>query len=143
MGRLPDPKALPFCQSRNAATGLVSVGRVQRTRSVASGGERRPCKVAEKYVNQQLSIFIEVKKLLHRTQSGFRPLHSTESALLLTSESIRKTVDRDLTAALLMLGISAAFDTVSCCERLWSCGVGYKALQWLASFLQDRIFQVS
>ena len=83
-------------------------------------------KVAEKYVNQQLSTFIEAINLLHRTQSGFRPSYSTEYALLLASESIRQILDRGDTAALLMLDLSAALDIVYhnlLIERLWSCGI--------------------
>lgn len=45
-------------------------------------------KVAEKHINHQLSGFIEEKDLRHSTQSGLHPWYSTESVLLLASESL-------------------------------------------------------
>lgn len=69
-------------------------------------------KVAEKYVNQQRSGFVEQRNLLQRIQLGFHPQYGTESALLLASESMCQTMGRE-TAALLLLDPSAAFKTMS------------------------------
>ena len=45
-------------------------------------------------------------------QSGFRPSHSTESAILCVLSDILLAVDRGDFAALVLLHLSAAFDTV-------------------------------
>lgn len=68
-------------------------------------------KIAEKHLNGHLSKFLEERRVLHNTQSGFRPMHSTESALLLAAEVLRAAADEGQTTALVLLDLSAAFDT--------------------------------
>jgi hypothetical protein len=50
--------------------------------------------------------------LLPSVQSGFRPRHSTETATLKVLSDILAAVDREDIAALALLDLSAAFDTV-------------------------------
>ena len=50
--------------------------------------------------------------LLPANQSGFRPGHSTETAVLRVLSDILLAVDRGDVAALILLDLSAAFDTV-------------------------------
>ncbi|XP_078542109.1 uncharacterized protein LOC144827815 [Lissotriton helveticus] len=102
-------------------------------------------KIIEKIVNKQLMAFLEGETLLHPSQSGFRPGYSTESAVLYSTEYIRKMVDEGETAALVMLDLSAAFDTVlhtTLLSRLSDLGVTGTALAWMESFLTDRSFQL-
>lgn len=105
-----------------------------------------PAKIIEKTLNSQLSAFLEVKNILDSTQYGFRSSHSTESALLKSTEEIRITLDQGGCAALIMLDLSAAFDTVHhslLISRLEQIGVKGTDLQLLASFLSDRINSVT
>lgn len=88
-------------------------------------------KIAEKPVNQQLVNFVEEKALLHERQSGFRPSFSTESVLL---ESLRGRANNGKMAALVMLDLSAAFNSVPrslLLDRLCHAGVGRHGA-WLA-----------
>ena len=86
---------------------------------------------------QQLQQYLCTAGLLPTLQSGFRPLHSTETALLpllrVLSESWQPAVDRGDFAALLLLDLSAAFDTVDhdiLLQRLQtSFGIGGTALK--------------
>lgn len=55
---------------------------------------------------------METNSVLHSSQSGFRANYSTESALLEDSEYIRETLDGDGKAILILLNLSAAFETV-------------------------------
>ena len=59
-----------------------------------------------------LSIYLTTEQLLPAQQSGFRPRHFTESAILTVLSDILLAVDRGDFAALVFLDLSAAFDTV-------------------------------
>ena len=50
-------------------------------------------------------------------QSAYRDNHSTETALIKVQNDILSAVDTGSSAILLMLDLSAAFDTISCCHN--------------------------
>ncbi|KAJ1191663.1 hypothetical protein NDU88_000979 [Pleurodeles waltl] len=104
-----------------------------------------PAKVAVKLVNTRLSHFLEANNTLDPSQSGFRKNHSTETALIACTDDIRTKVDKGETVTLILLDLSAAFDTVchhTLRTRLHNIGIRYKALDWLTSFLTDRTQRV-
>jgi len=79
--------------------------------------------------------------------SGFRSLHSTESALLRVTNDILLPLDSGSCVVLVLLDRSAAFDTIDhniLLERL-ECMVGVKGtvLQWFASYLKKRTFSLN
>lgn len=63
-------------------------------------------------MNGQLSAFLQSNSLLDTSQFGFRADHSTELALIKSTEEIREALDQGGAAILIMLDLSAAFDTV-------------------------------
>ncbi|XP_078504107.1 phosphatidylinositol phosphatase PTPRQ [Lissotriton helveticus] len=98
-------------------------------------------KALEKLVNIQLTKYLETNSLLDPSQTGFRANNSTEATLLAVSDNIRSTADQGGAVALILLDLSAAFDTVShdhLLHILRSKGVQSKALGWLHSFLSNR-----
>lgn len=102
-------------------------------------------KIIESHVNITLTKYLENNKILDGSQNGFWPRHSTEFALLVVTEHLRAAMDEGNTSALILLDLSAAFDTVShkiLLQRLGEIGVRGKALAWFASFLSERSFQV-
>ena len=70
-------------------------------------------KTLERAVSNQLSAYFSQNNLLDLHQSGFRPAHLTETALLTVKESLQTAQAASLSSVLILLDLSAAFDTVN------------------------------
>ncbi len=77
--------------------------------------------------------------ILDKFQSGFRVGHSTESALLRVVNDLRIIRDAGNVAALILLDLSAAFDTIDHVIRLSHLiGISGTVLEWFKSYLSHR-----
>ena len=97
-------------------------------------------KSLEKVIAQQL--LIHTDHMFEMYQSAYKPLYSTETALLCVCEDIKKALNRQNGTALVMIDFSAAFDTIDdhiLLHRLrhmyWVLGA---VLKWIESYLTDR-----
>jgi len=99
-------------------------------------------KLLERIVVRQLMMYLTDADLLPPLQSGFRPGHSNESAIRCVLSDILLAVDRGDFAALVLLDLSAAFDTVDhdiLLQRLKSrFGIAGTAKDWFQSYLSGR-----
>ena len=99
-------------------------------------------KLLERIVAKQLNDYLQSADLIPRLQSGFRPRHSMETAVLRVLSDLLEAVDGGDVAALVLLDLSAAFDTVDhaiLCRRLQSSfGVTGPVLRWFESYLHGR-----
>ncbi|KAF7249994.1 putative RNA-directed DNA polymerase from transposon BS [Varanus komodoensis] len=78
-------------------------------------------------------------------QSGFRPGYGTESALVALYDDLCREKNRGSASLLVLLDLSAAFDTIDhgiLLDRLVGLGVGGTALQWFRSYLNGRFQKV-
>jgi len=96
-------------------------------------------KLLEHLVVSQLMKYLTSADLLPLLQTGFRPGHSTETAVLLVLSDILQAVDRGDSVALIILDLSAAFVTVDhsiLLQRLQtSFGISENAHRWFQSYL--------
>ena len=99
-------------------------------------------KLIERIVCVQLIDHLKANNLYEIFQSAYRQLHSTETALLRVQNDLLQAVDTHGGAILVLLDLSAAFDTIDH-NRLYSIletsfGIQGKALEWFKSYLTDR-----
>ncbi|KAI4903791.1 hypothetical protein NFI96_028861 [Prochilodus magdalenae] len=79
-------------------------------------------------------------------QSGFKPAHSTETALIAVTERLHAARSAKLSSVLILLDLSAAFDTVNhkiLLSVLTDFGITGTAWKWFESYLEDRRYQVA
>ncbi|KAK3549137.1 hypothetical protein QTP70_033346 [Hemibagrus guttatus] len=79
-------------------------------------------------------------------QSGFKATHSTETALLAVTEKLHAARSAKLSSVLILLDLSAAFDTVNhktLLSTLRSLGICGTAWEWFASYLDGHSYQVT
>uniref|UniRef100_A0A8C9XHM2 Reverse transcriptase domain-containing protein n=1 Tax=Sander lucioperca TaxID=283035 RepID=A0A8C9XHM2_SANLU len=99
-------------------------------------------KILEKVVANQLCDFLHRNSLFEDFQSGFRKYHSTEMALVKITNDLLTAADKGLVSVLVLLDLSAAFDTIDhtiLLQRLEHL-VGIKgiALSWFKSYFSER-----
>jgi len=99
-------------------------------------------KLLERLVARQLLDYLNAASLMPDLQSAYRAYHSTETAVLKVLADILRALDSGDFAALTLLDLSAAFDTVdhvTLLRRLEkSYGLAGCVLSWFTSYLNDR-----
>ena len=103
-------------------------------------------KTFEKIVNSRLLYHFFDHQLLNKKHFGFRPLHSPQDALLLTTSYINNNTHTKYSTVIITKDIKKAFDTV------WHEGLKYKICcnfnlpvptqRLLCNFLDDRTVQI-
>jgi len=99
-------------------------------------------KVLERVVACQLSKYLDEQSLHHPFQSAYRANHSVETALTKVHNDIMMSLDQQEGVILVMLDLSAAFDTVDHAVLLTRLkdrfGVCDSVLNWIRSYLSGR-----
>ena len=100
-------------------------------------------KVLERAVAKQLQNYLTVNNLHEPQQSAYRKHHSTETALLCVQNDIVQAIDGKKSVFLVLLDLSAAFDTIDHRVLLHKLqndfgGITGTALKWLDSYLSHR-----
>ena len=99
-------------------------------------------KTIEKVVAVRLQKYLEANQLNKPLQSAYKPFHGCETALVRVCNDILVTIDKRHCVMLLLLDLSAAFDTVDhdiLLTRLHSkYSISGTALEWFRSYLTNR-----
>jgi hypothetical protein len=99
-------------------------------------------KIVEKVVDNCTTDHMALHNLHDEFQSAYRKFHSTETALLRLHNDIMQAIDNKEAVALVLLDLSAAFDTVDhqiLLNRLSSkVGIRGSVLAWFKSYLSDH-----
>ncbi|CAB0032936.1 unnamed protein product [Trichogramma brassicae] len=116
--------------------------------SVASPSDTRPIsllselsKIVERIIHTQLSEYLSQSGLLDPGQHGFRPGHSTTTALLEITERARRAIDRREVSVLVSFDFSKAFDTIDhtiLIRKLICSGCSDCVIEWFVSYLSGR-----
>ena len=102
-----------------------------------------PCisKVLEKIIQNQLTKFLDINKVLIKEQSGFRAKHSTTTALMRVTDDWLKAMDNGQYTGAVFIDLQKAFDMVNhelLLLKLSGLGIVGKSLDWFASYLSNR-----
>ena len=84
---------------------------------------------------------MEQNKILTENQSGFRPMHSTQTCLLNVSDYLLENMNSGYLTGAVFLDLKKAFDTVHnehLLNKLKNIGVQGLELDWLSSYLNGR-----
>jgi len=103
-------------------------------------------KLLERTVLNQLNQHLTENELYSKVQSGYRPKHSCETLLVRMFDDINNMIQADNIVIVVLLDLSAAFDTIDHSvlldKLLTEYGIDGSALQWCKSYLENRTFAV-
>ena len=103
-------------------------------------------KFLEKCVLKQINNHISNFECLPWFQSAYREFHSVETALCRVHNDLYKVKTQGGCCILILLDLSAAFDTIDrklLLDDLKAWGIDGNALQWILSYLSNRKFRVT
>ena len=100
-------------------------------------------KIVERAVHQQLYTYLSENHLLSSSQHGFRPRHSTETALTSISDHILSAFDNGEMSLLCLLDLTKCFDVIDHSKLLSKLSLHGIDTSWFSAYLCDHTQSVS
>ena len=98
-------------------------------------------KVCERVALNQIMPYLVSNERLSSRQSDNKKLHSTETSLIQTTDTLLSAIDEKKVTAIVLLDMSKAFDTIShgiLLNKLLNVGISPSSIAWFTSYLSDR-----
>ena len=98
-------------------------------------------KLLERIIASQIRQYMVTNDIFDVFQSAYRPAHSCETALVRIQNDILVSLDNRKSVILVLLVLSAAFDTVDhplLLDQLYRIGIRGNAHRWMKSYLAER-----
>ena len=98
-------------------------------------------KVLECLIHKQLASYFDDHNSLSKSQSGFRRMHSTETAVTYFADEILMNMDKGLVTGSVFIDLAKAFDTVDhdiLLSKLEYYGVCDESLPWFKNYFTGR-----
>ena len=98
-------------------------------------------KIVEKFVTKQTQKYLNDNGIYYDNQSGFRPLFSTNTALLNLSEDILESMNNGDVTGAVMLDVQKAFDSIDhfiLLAKMGYVGMSPNVIKWFRSYLSSR-----
>ena len=92
-------------------------------------------------LHNALYSFLSENDLIYIRQSGFRPRHSTETALIKVIDDLLFNLDNDRVSGMVLIDYRKAFDMIDhtlLLKKLEVYGLSTETLQWFTSYLRNR-----
>ena len=99
-------------------------------------------KLVERAVQVQLGKHLSDHNILSPFQCGFRKAHSTETAAISLTDTIRRNIDQGLLTGAVFIDLSKAFNTVDhalLLQKLRYYGIENLELKWFEDYLTNRM----
>ena len=102
-------------------------------------------KVLEKFISNQLGLFLENHHLLNDLQGAYRHGRSTNHILLYAVDTITQALDAGNSVCAAFLDLRKAFDSLHhhvLLQRLFNLGVSGTELRWFTNYLSHQMQRV-
>lgn len=98
-------------------------------------------KTLELYVKEHLDLYVGINNLISDCQSGFRSLHSCETAINFVIAKWKQEIDEGKIIVVVFFDLKRAFETVDrtiLLKKLERYGIDGNVLKWITSWLTNR-----
>lgn len=102
-------------------------------------------KVLELVVKEQIEKYLQDNNVITEHQSGFRRKHSCETAIQTVIDDWKLIVSEGEMVGVIFLDLKRTFETVDrdrLLEKIWQYGIRGRVLEWVKTYLNDRMQQV-
>lgn len=102
--------------------------------------------MVEKYIVEQITVFLEKYNVLSNVQHGFRRGRSTATALARFADDVNGSLNDRQQVVVVYIDFKKAFDTLDHRQLLCAmdeCGISGPVNKWLQAYLSDRTLRTA